>query len=126
MSNSIRKIPESFKTYEDGKGRRYGLLFSVNGGAFAVAKVFPADNMCAVIGGLTLFELSLGMILFTVLMTVDIYVFGQHMRGTVSEEAMGPDGDTVAMFGPVGKAILLLIGLLICAGWFLVGIQTCR
>jgi len=126
MSNSIRKIPDSFKTYEDGKGRRYGLLFSVNGGAFAVAKVFPADNMCAVIGGLTLFELSIGMILFTILMTIDIYIFGLHMRGTVSEEAMGPNGDTVAMFGPVGKAILLLIGLLICLGWFLVGVLTCR
>ena len=72
MSNKIRKIPDSFKTYEDGKGRRYGLLFSVNGGAFAVAKLFPTDNICAVIGGLTLFELSVGMILFTVLMSVDI------------------------------------------------------
>ena len=123
---NIRKIPDSFKTYEDGKSRRYSLLFTVNGGAFAVAKLFPANNLCAVLGGLTLFELSLGMILFTVLMTVDIFVFGEHMRGTVSEEATGPAGDTVPMFGTVGKVILLLLGSLICLGWFLVGVRNCR
>ena len=101
-------------------------IVTPNRSHFAVAKLFPTDNICAVIGGLTLFELSVGMILFTVLMSVDIFIFGQHMRTTVSEEAIGPDGDTLPMFGTVGKAVLVLIGLLICSGWFLVGIRTCR
>ena len=29
------EVSESFKAYEDGKHRRYSLLFAVNGGAFA-------------------------------------------------------------------------------------------
>jgi hypothetical protein len=117
-----RKLPDTFKPYEDGKARRYSLLFTVNGGAFAVAKLFPVGNACAVLGKLTLAELSLGMIIFTVLMTLDIFLFGQHLRNTVSAEAMGPTGDTLPMFGMPGKIILVLIGLLICVGWFLVGL----
>jgi hypothetical protein len=31
---------DAFKAYEDGKHRRYGLLFSVNGGAVATAKLY--------------------------------------------------------------------------------------
>jgi hypothetical protein len=122
---SIKKIPDSFKTYEDGKSRRYSLLFTVNGGAFAVAKLFPTGNMCAVLGRLTLCELSLGMIIFTVLLTADIFIFGEHMRRTVSKEEIGPTGDKVPMFGTVGKIILLLVGSFICAGWLLVGIVGC-
>jgi hypothetical protein len=120
--STVKKLPDNFKAYEDGKSRRYSLLFSVNGGAFAVAKLFPAGSPCAVLGKLTLAELALGMIVFTVLLTVDIYLFGQHLRSTVPDEAMGPNGDTLAMFGTPGKLILVLIGLLICAGWFLVGL----
>jgi purine-cytosine permease-like protein len=125
---TVRKLPDTFKAYEDGKSRRYSLLFTVNGGAFAVAKLFPSGNPCAVLGKLTLAELSLGMIVFTVLLTVDIFLFGQHLRNTVSQEAMGSTGDTLPMFGTPGKLILILIGLLICVGWFLVGVagsNTC-
>jgi hypothetical protein len=114
--SATKKIPESFKTYEDGKSRRYSLLFSVNGGAFAVAKLLPPTDICAVIGRLTLCQLSAGMILFTVLMTADIFIFGENMRSTVSKEETEPAGDKLAMFGVKGKIILLLIGALICAG----------
>jgi hypothetical protein len=44
-----KKIPESFKAYEDGKHRRYNLLFAVNGGAFAVAKLFADEKAVAVL-----------------------------------------------------------------------------
>jgi hypothetical protein len=118
---TFRKLADTFKSYEEGKSRRYSLLFSVNGGAFAVAKLLPSGNPCAFLGRLTLAELSLGMIVFTVLMTVDIFLFGQHMRSTVSPEAMGPNGDTLPMFAVPGKVVLILISLLICAGWFLAG-----
>ncbi len=62
-------------------------------------------------GHLTLPELSVGMILFTVVMVVDIFAFGEKMRKTFLEQAF---------FGRPGKLVLLMLGLLICAGWFLV------
>jgi hypothetical protein len=106
-----RDVPESFKAYEDGKHRRYSLLFAVNGGAFAVAKLFSDPQNANVLGSLTLRELSLGMILFTIVMVVDIFMFGEKMRAKYL-----PDD-----FGWQGKAVLLLLGVLICGGWFLVG-----
>jgi hypothetical protein len=104
-------IPESFKSYEDGKHRRYSLLFAVNGGAFAIAKLYAVEGAAAVLGQLSLHQLSRGMILFTVVMVADIYMFGQKMRSTYLPDA----------FGPQGKAVLLLIGFLLAAGWYLVG-----
>ena len=102
---------EEFKAYEDGKHRRYELLFAVNGGAFAVAKLF-ADKACPnVLGRLTLFELSWGMVLFTVAMTADIFMFGQRMRENYVRGA----------FALPGKLVLLSMGILLCAGWILVG-----
>ncbi len=103
-------IAESFRIYEDGKHRRYGLLFSVNGGAFAVAKLFSDANTAKLLGGLTLSQLAIGMILFTILMTADIYMVGKKIRDNYL-----PDAFTVQ-----GRAVLLLIGFLICAGWYLV------
>ena len=101
---------ESFKIYEDGKHRRYNLLFGVNGGAFAVAKLFTDADAVTLLGNLTLSHLAIGMILFTAVMTADIFMFGQKMR-----ERYLP-----GVFGAQGKAVLLLIGFLICAGWFFV------
>jgi hypothetical protein len=103
-------LTESFKIYEDGKHRRYGLLFGVNGGAFAVAKLFTDPAAVTLLGDLTLGQLALGMILFTIVMTFDIFTFGQKMRDTYLPSA----------FGTPGKVVLLLIGFLICAGWYLV------
>lgn len=105
-----KNVPESFRTYEDGKHRRYSLLFAVNGGAFAVAKLFAEGKAVNVLGNLTLPELSIGMILFTIVMTVDIFMFGEKMRTTYSLDA----------FSWQGKTVLIMIGILICAGWFLV------
>jgi hypothetical protein len=105
-----KKLPESFKAYEDGKHRRYSLLFAVNGGAFAVAKLFADPKTSNVLGSLTLRQLSIGMILFTIVMVLDIYMFGEKMRSQYL-----PEG-----FGWQGKIVLLLLGILICAGWFLV------
>lgn len=105
-----KAVPESFKAYEDGKHRRYNLLFAVNGGAFAVAKLFASPGTATLLGNLTLRQLSFGMILFTIVMTVDIYLFGEKMRKSYMRDA----------FGLQGKSVLVLIGLLICAGWFLV------
>ena len=101
---------ESFKMYEEGKHRRYGLLFSVNGGALAIAKLFTDEKAAAFLGNLTISQLSIGMILFTIVMTADIFMFGEKMRITYIS----------GVFGWQGKLVLILIGLLICTGWFLV------
>jgi hypothetical protein len=99
------------RLYEDGKHRRYTLLFSVNGGAFAVAKLFSDQDAATVLGHLTILQMSIGMILFTAVMVVDIFKFGMKMRGYRDEDDV---------FERWGQAVLLLIGLLICAGWALV------
>ena len=113
---------ETFKAYEDGKHRRYNLLFAVNGGAFAVAKLFTDPKfLCegkipAVLGGLTLGRLSFGMILFTALMTLDIYMFGYKMRELMLEGQAGVS-PWQGPFSVPGKAVLVAIGALICVGW---------
>jgi hypothetical protein len=112
-----KKLPEYYKAYEDGKHRRYELLFAVNGGAFAVAK-FAADPKSGfVLGGLSLLWLSVGMVMFTAAMVTDIFLFGELMRSTLPLDAFNPDGDTVAVFAWPGKGVLITIGVLICFGW---------
>jgi hypothetical protein len=99
--------------YETGKHRRYGLLFAVNGGAFAIAKLIAGEGppRDAVLGGLRLSTLAMGMAVFTLVMTFDIWTFGERMRNQSPE---------LSLFGAVGKGVLLLIGALIAVGWLLV------
>jgi len=103
---------DAFELYEQGKHRRYGILFSVNGGAFAVAKLLTGGSGKSGIGELSLSQLSLGMVLFTAVMVWDIFVFGQKMRHNYLDDA----------FGPQGKIVLLLLGALLCVGWLQVGL----
>jgi hypothetical protein len=117
-----KKLPDCFKDYEAGKGRRYGLLFSVNGGAFAIAKLLVDPRAATLLGGLALEHLALGMLLFTTAMVADIYAFGRAMRSTLPADAFEADGQTLAVFGRPGKIVLLAIGLLIAVGWLLVAI----
>ena len=105
-----KKVPEGFAAYEDGKHRRYSLLFAVNGGAFAVAQLLAEKTPGFVLGHLTLRHLSVGMILFTLVMGADIYMFGDKMRKNYLKDA----------FGRPGKVVLILLCLIICAGWLLV------
>jgi hypothetical protein len=102
-------MKDALELYENGKHRRYGLLFSVNGGAFAIAKILGGQGN--VLGGLSLKELSIGMVLFTVVMVWDIFEFGRRSRKEPVRN----------VFGGAGKAVLLLLGALICTGWLLVG-----
>lgn len=106
------KTKDAFDIYENGKHRRYSLLFAVNGGAFAVAKLLATEQQSRVLGGLTLAQLAVGMIAFSAVMTWDIWGFGAKMRASYLPDA----------FGRQGQAVLLLIGGLICAGWLLVSL----
>ena len=87
MASEENQVPDSFKSYEDGKHRRYSLLFAVNGGAFAIAKVLAEKNPGAVLGNLSLHHLSVGMILFTIVLVMDIFMFGEKMRKTYLQTA---------------------------------------
>lgn len=110
METKHKRLPEASKAYEEGKHRRYTMLFTVNGGAFAVVKVFACPAAGTVLGSLQLWQLSLGMILFTTVMVVDIFKFGQKMQRYLGDE----------VFTGYGKAVLILLGLLIVMGWSLV------
>jgi hypothetical protein len=113
LSTTQLTLKEALDLYESGKHRRYGLLFSVHGGAFAVAKLLKGEHgePPVVLGSLTLQELAFGMALFTVIMVIDIYFFGDNMRTRYSQ----------TLFEPQGKVVLVLIGALLCFGWFLAG-----
>ena len=98
--------------YIDGKMKRYSLMFAVNGGAFALAKLLPDPNASRVLGGLSMEALAVGAILFTILMWRDIYLFGDMMK----REFFG--GELV--FQGQGKLILHALSCLVIVGWLLV------
>jgi len=100
---------EDSELYLEGKMRRYSLLFSVNGGAFLIAKLIGDGKPT---GGLSMFGLSVGAAVFTIIMTADIWLWGAGMR-----EKHG-----AKLFRPVGQTILLMIGALLFSGWMLVGL----
>lgn len=110
LKTEVEKL-DGLRTYIDGKMRRYGLLFSVNGGAFAIAKLMADDNTAKLLGRLSVKQLALGAIIFTIVMVVDIWLFGAMVR----REFLGE-----MAFSKPGKIILLLLGTLLVTGWLLV------
>jgi hypothetical protein len=103
-------------TYVDGKMKRYSLMFSVNGGAFAIAKLMTgADKSGAAVllGNLRLWHLAVGSIIFTVLMVIDIWKWGRLMKDNFL-------GDLT--FGLVGHAVLFFLGVMIVIAWSLVAL----
>src|SRR5688572_4051070 len=111
---------ELFRAYEDGKHRRYSLLFAVNGGAFALARLLDAGG-ASDIGNLTLDRLAYGMALFTLVMSVDICAFGLKMRAEWKNSR--PDIQKISVwdghFALPGQFVLTAIWGLISAGWLL-------
>ena len=111
LSSSDRETIQTqlqiLQAYTEGKMKRYGLLFSVNGGAFALAK-FSSDK------GLDIHPVVIasGAIFFTVLMTLDIWMFGFAMRKQF-------EGIQEGLFGQHGRIILLGLALLLIFAWAL-------
>jgi hypothetical protein len=102
----------ALNAYTDGKMKRYSLLFTVNGAAFAIAKLLapragaePPEP--AVLGGLQLHHLAVGACVFTVLMCLDIWMYGRMMRKNYFAGA----------FGLAGKIVLCMMGAVLVAGW---------
>src|SRR4051794_3119240 len=98
--------------YEDGKHRRYELLFAVNGGAFAIGKLFADNSAERFLKHLSLNQVAVSMIVFTVMMWIDIAVFGSRMR-----KESGDTGRWDGTFSMSGKILLGVICLLIIGGW---------
>jgi hypothetical protein len=115
LSSTQLSLNEAHELYENGKHRRYSLLFAVNGGAFAIAKLLVGESgkSAVVLGGLTLQELALGMALFTAFMVWDIYVFGHNMRVTYLPNS----------FQWQGKTVLIMLGALQFTGWLFVSMN---
>lgn len=105
-------------TYIDGKMKRYSLLFSVNGGAFLIGKLFTEENTRGVLGGLTPQALAVGAILYTFLMWRDVYLFGDMMKREFF------DGKLV--FQRPGILILHALCSLIIIGWLLAAFWPTR
>ncbi|MFQ5936627.1 MAG: hypothetical protein ACE5LB_09480 [Acidiferrobacterales bacterium] len=102
---------DGLNTYIDGKMKRYYLLFAVNGGAFAIAKLLGSSETHGAVGGLSLQALAVGCVLFTALMWRDIYAFGELMRVQFF------DGQVVFQEG--GKLILASLCVLLMLAWLL-------
>jgi hypothetical protein len=99
-------------TYIEGKMKRYSLLFSVNGGAFLIARLFAEEEKATqVLGGLSPEAVAVGAVLFTILMWRDIYLFGDMMKREFF------DGKLV--FQPQGIRILHALSSLLIIGWLL-------
>jgi hypothetical protein len=112
MSDDQLSRKEIIDLYEQGKHRRYSLLFSVNGGAFAIARLVAGGSAeeKAVLGGMTLWLLALAMSFFSAVMTYDTWSFGVRMRALDDE-----------LFGNPGRVVLVLLGAFLVVAWLIVG-----
>jgi len=127
-----------FTAYENGKHRRYELLFAVNGGAFTLVKLLPTiakalpdpvkvneiltDPEMPFLGQLRVNHVALGMIAFTVIMFVDIATFGRAMRQwhyrIYPEKQKWRLAENI--FSLIGFFVLFALCALICSCWYLV------
>jgi hypothetical protein len=110
MTSDEKDKLQALNTYIDGKIKRYNLIFAVNGGAFALAKLLDTKPG-QILGQLTPQHLAIGAIAFTFLMWFDIWLWGENMRtGYFGGEEV---------FQWRGKAILSLLASLLIIGWLL-------
>jgi hypothetical protein len=116
VASKLGEYPAVFQFYEDGKSRRYNLLFAVNGGVLAIAKFFPSPGG-AFLSELTVRQVAAGMAIFTVLMGIDIWVFGMRMR-----EAGKDTGASAGrgIFSWWGRGVLAAICTLLVLAWLAV------
>jgi FtsH-binding integral membrane protein len=98
---------DEYRVYQDGKARRYALLFSVNGGALAILEFATEVSL-----GSLFSAMPYGLILFTAVMFIDIWAFGSALHDEVEQA-----------FGPIGRFVLTTICGLIIAAWCLMALQ---
>jgi predicted membrane protein len=99
-----------YTLYESGKGRRYGLLFSVNGGALAILSFLIKDPQNDTLTRCSMVAVAIGMVLFTWIMWIDINEFGTNM-GELAQ-ARGEK-----LYEKTGKFVLRALALLLTFAW---------
>jgi hypothetical protein len=111
-----KKDWDAYNTYQDGKMKRYTLLFSINGGAYAIV-TWVAEHMGAaerISRAASLKPIAvvvaIAASLFTALMCVDLWLFGRMMK----KAGTGVD---LVYFGEHGKAVLASIVLILLVAW---------
>ena len=118
---------DAMEIYEDGKHRRYTLLFSVNGAVVAIFKVAPNSDT----GRVGSWALAIGMIIFTGLMLYDIWIFGTRMRSELKEDDRGNIPDLAerrrsnrgrGVFSFHGRFVVIGSCTLITVGWLALAI----
>jgi hypothetical protein len=110
----FQSYTEAFKIYEDGRQRRYGMLFSVNGGAIAIAKAFSEPRPHTFLDSLTIPHVAAGMILLTLMLWWDLWTFAQRMRLDVGDTS---GSVRTGMFSLTEKTTLCAICGLMVGGW---------
>jgi hypothetical protein len=105
-----------FGVYQDGKSRRFSLLFTVNGGAFALVGFLAGDQPRVAFGVFSLWAfvvIPLALVLFTRAMRDDFFVFGEAMRQVWRDAGLGcPE-----IFSEKEQRIVRYVTALICASW---------
>jgi len=108
----------AYNTYQDGKMKRYYLLFSINGGAYAIV-TWAVEHVAALqnIGQAASLKrvavvVAIAASLFTALMLVDVWLFGRMMS-----KAGTRTGDDLEYFGKHGQAVLVLIVCTLLGAW---------
>jgi hypothetical protein len=119
MASKLGAYPDVFKFYEDGKSRRYNLLFAVNGGVLAIAEFFPNPGG-AFLAELTLRQVAVGMVAFTILMGIDIWVFGVRMREAGHDTRARADR---GIFSWWGRGVLAMICALLVLAWLVIALS---
>ena len=109
---TFKEIKDVIVVYESGKKRRYELFFAVNGGAFAITKIFHDPDKPNFLGSLTITELAIGMTLFTIIMALDIFFFGWGIR----KYGFG--------IRKLGIFVIVLLAILLSLGWLLAGFEN--
>jgi hypothetical protein len=105
----------AYNTYQDGKMKRYYLLFSINGGAYAIvtwAAEHPKGVEWAASPKTIAIVVAIAAALFTALMLVDVWLFGRMMK-----EAEAGTEDGIVYFGGHGKAVLASIVVILLGAW---------
>jgi hypothetical protein len=125
-TGSVGKFGEykdAFGIYEDGKHRRYSLLFAVNGAIAAIVKLAPKDDL----GTRGSVLLAVLMIIFTGIMGWDIWLFGKRMRKDSGDKPKGTSvdlakGKWAGIFSYYGRIVLIACCVLIVIGWVCIGL----
>lgn len=110
-----------YDVYESGKGRRYALLFSVNGGAFLILSLTVEGKLQLKYLATIALGVAVGMLFFNFLMWWDIRAFGSAMAGLGGPKVFTKIGrrvlgSLVALLVLAWVGVIVLVGFALCQG----------